>query len=239
MIQLPIKLHPQPWNDSPSEGKQLCVLHVGMPKTGSSSIQSTLFFGLDNTSHRYIGFGEINGSRALKTLVGENPEKFFIHRLLNFDKKVTERLKARLHIYDSTFGSPISENHWRRISNQEKSGVIVHGAYQNEKIGEILAGLDAVIVPSVWFENSPLTIQEAFIGGVPVITSNQGGMAELVRDGVDGLHFRLGDANDLRNKLVSLIEDPNQLNRLRSEISEVPSIEQQTAVIRQYYEQLI
>ena len=146
--------------------------------------------------------------------------------------------RARLHIYGSTFGSPISENHWRRISHQENSGVVVHGAYQNDKIGEILATLDAVIVPSVWFENSPLTIQEAFIGGVPVITSNQGGMAELVRDGVDGLHFRLGDANDLRNKLVSLIEDPNQLNRLRSEISDVPSIEHQASVVRQHYEQL-
>ena len=95
MTQRPTKLQPHPWNDSPSEDKQLCVLHVGMPKTGSSSIQSTLFFGLDNTGHRYIGFGEINGSRALKTLLGENPEQFFLHRFLNFDKKVTERLKAR------------------------------------------------------------------------------------------------------------------------------------------------
>ena len=53
----------------------------------------------------------------------------------------------------------------------------------------MLAGLDATVAPSLWYENSPLAIMEAHAAGRPVLTSALGGMAELVRDGVDGLLF--------------------------------------------------
>ena len=56
-----------------------------------------------------------------------------------------------------------------------------------------MAEIDWVVVPSIWWENSPLVIQEAFLHGRPVICSDIGGMAEKVRHGVDGLHFRVGD----------------------------------------------
>lgn len=147
--------------------------------------------------------------------------------------------RASLHIYGSTFGSPISESYWQRISRQENTGVVIHGRYDNAKIGEILVGLDAVVVPSIWFENSPLTIQEAFIAGVPVITSNQGGMAELVRDRIDGRHFQIGDVADLRRVLQELIEDPEQLQRLRVQIPPVPTIADQAAVVRGHYLSLL
>ena len=54
-----------------------------------------------------------------------------------------------------------------------------------------MSSVDWVVVPSIWWENSPLVIQEAFMHGRPVICSDIGGMAEKVNDGVDGLHFRV------------------------------------------------
>lgn len=147
--------------------------------------------------------------------------------------------RASLHIHGSSFGSPVSDAHFSRISADPASGVNLHGRYDNSRIGELLADLDAVIVPSVWFENAPLTIQEAFIAGVPVVTSDQGGMAELVRDGVDGLHFRLGDAEDLRRQLERLIREPELLEGFRRHIPEIPEISQQSSVVRQHYEALL
>lgn len=147
--------------------------------------------------------------------------------------------RATLHIHGSAFGSPISESYWRRISAAPSDGVVFHGAYDNANIGAILAALDVVVVPSLWFENSPLTIQEAFIGGVPVVTANQGGMAELVRDGVDGLHFKLGDAADLRAKLAYLADRPERIEELRKNIPDVPTIDQQAAAVRAHYARLI
>ena len=55
-----------------------------------------------------------------------------------------------------------------------------------------MRSVDWVIMPSVWWENSPIVIQEAFFHGRPIISSNIGGMAEKITDDVDGLHFRVG-----------------------------------------------
>ncbi len=143
--------------------------------------------------------------------------------------------RASLHLHGSSFGSPVSEAHFRKLTSQPGHGVVVHGRYDNSRIGELLADLDAVIVPSVWFENEPLTIQEAQIAGVPVITGNEGGMAELVRDGIDGVQFRLGDPHDLRRVLLELIAEPQRLQALRARAPEVPAIEAQARLVREAY----
>jgi glycosyltransferase involved in cell wall biosynthesis len=147
--------------------------------------------------------------------------------------------RATLHLHGSSFGSPVSEAHFRRITSAPASGIVVHGRYDNERLGEILGSLDAIVVPSVWYENSPLTIQEAQVAGVPVITSGAGGMAELVRDGIDGLVFRLGDAGDLRRVLQSIIDRPGQLTEMRRRAPPVPTIEAQSERIRGHYEAAI
>ena len=147
--------------------------------------------------------------------------------------------RAILHIHGSSFGSPVSEAHFRRTASAAGSGVVLHGRYDNQRIAEILAQLDAVVVPSVWVENSPLTIQEAQIAGVPVITANEGGMAELVRDGVDGRLFRLGDAADLHRVLAEVLDRPQTLHELRACAPTVPTIEGQSERIRMHYRSAI
>jgi hypothetical protein len=59
------------------------------------------------------------------------------------------------------------------------------------------AQIDWVVMPSIWWENSPVVIQEAFAAGRPVICTGMGGMAEKVLPGVSGRHFRRGDAAHL------------------------------------------
>jgi glycosyltransferase involved in cell wall biosynthesis len=83
----------------------------------------------------------------------------------------------------------------------------------HEKV-QVLPNLDALIVPSIWFENSPVVIHEAFQAGIPVICSNTGGMAELVTHGVDGLHFEVGNAAALRRVLRECAATPDRLLRL-------------------------
>jgi glycosyltransferase involved in cell wall biosynthesis len=68
------------------------------------------------------------------------------------------------------------------------------GSYFSDEGPRHAAAVDWFVVPSIWWENSPLVIQEAFMAGRPVLCSNLGGMAEKGRDGVDGLHFAVGDA---------------------------------------------
>ena len=81
---------------------------------------------------------------------------------------------------------------------------------------EVYAEIDVLVVPSVWYENSLITIHEAFLTGTPVLASSIGGMAEFVRDGVDGLHFAVGDAQDLAAKMERVVSEDGLLERLQS-----------------------
>ena len=91
------------------------------------------------------------------------------------------------------------------------------------EISALYRSIDALIVPSTWYENSPNTILEAFAHHTPVIASRLGGMAELVQHDVSGLTFQTGDAADLARQLQRLIDDPGLLNRLSQGIGPVKS----------------
>ena len=71
------------------------------------------------------------------------------------------------------------------------------GEFKHSRIAEIFSEIDVLVVPSVWYENSPLVIQEAFLAGTPVIASDIGGIPELVKDKENGLLFKANDDNDL------------------------------------------
>lgn len=96
-------------------------------------------------------------------------------------------------------------------------------------IAAALQAADVLVVPSRWYENSPNVILEAFAMGVPIVAAGHGGMAEMVRDGVDGLHFAPGDARSLAEALRRLSADPALLPRLRAGIRPPRSIAEEMA----------
>lgn len=99
------------------------------------------------------------------------------------------------------------------------------GAYARSEQARLIADVDWVIVPSVWWENAPLVIQEAFAHGRPVICSDIGGMAESVRDDIDGLHFGRGDARSLAQTMRRAIEQPGLWERLADGIRPTRTIQ--------------
>ena len=78
-----------------------------------------------------------------------------------------------------------------------------------------------------------------FMAHIPVITSNIGGMAELVQDGVNGLLFQVGDSKDLTKKMQMVIDDPGLIERLRKNIRPVIPIENHALEIREIYRSLV
>ncbi len=113
------------------------------------------------------------------------------------------------------------------------------GRFDNARIGEVHSGLDVLVVPSTWYENSPLTIHEAFQHGTPVVTSDFGGMRETVRHEVDGLHFCVGDDRALSAALKRLAHDPDLLARLGRGVPAVKTIDADAAEMEQRYRALI
>jgi glycosyltransferase involved in cell wall biosynthesis len=74
----------------------------------------------------------------------------------------------------------------------------------------------------VWWETGPLVVWEAFQYRRPVICSDIGGMSEKVADGVNGLHFRRGDAVDLAAAMQRAMETPGLWDTLREGIPPRP-----------------
>ena len=80
-------------------------------------------------------------------------------------------------------------------------GVKWLGALAQAAVREEMSGAIALVLPSIWYENFPRTLVEAFACGLPVIASRIGALAELVVEGVTGLLFEPGDPGDLAAKL--------------------------------------
>jgi len=94
------------------------------------------------------------------------------------------------------------------------------GAYDNANVSRLMAECDYVIVPSTWWENSPVVIQEAFATGRPVICSGIGGMAEKVQDNLYGVHFRVGDHVDLTH-VIDKAANPEVHSHLTAKLPKV------------------
>jgi GT2 family glycosyltransferase/glycosyltransferase involved in cell wall biosynthesis len=117
----------------------------------------------------------------------------------------------------------------------DQPGVRMHGPIGHDAVALALASIDVLVVPSIWPENSPLVIHEAFLAGVPVVASRIGGIPELVTDGRNGLLFNARDVTDLRRVLVRLLTEPRLLDTLRAGIPEVRSIQDDVRMARELY----
>lgn len=106
------------------------------------------------------------------------------------------------------------------------SPVRFRGPFDPPDVDRVLAELDVLVVPSVWVENMPLTIQEAFRNGLPVITTDLGGMAEAVQHEVNGLTFPRGDDLALAEAIRRLAREPGLYARLAAGRSRVRRIEE-------------
>ena len=80
------------------------------------------------------------------------------------------------------------------------------GKVEHDKISQLFQKAKYLIVPSLCYENSPTVIYEALANGVPVITADIGGCAEMVKDGENGFVFRAGDKSDLIEKIKKALK---------------------------------
>jgi glycosyltransferase involved in cell wall biosynthesis/MoaA/NifB/PqqE/SkfB family radical SAM enzyme len=118
--------------------------------------------------------------------------------------------------------------------------------YRNQDIvRDVFNRIDAIVVPSVWVENSPLVIHEAQEARVPVITADAGGMAEYVQHEVNGLLFRHRDVDDLARQMQRLANDPGlaqdlgQRGYLLHPEGRVPCVYDHVVEVERIYEDLL
>ncbi|MGQ9765883.1 MAG: glycosyltransferase family 4 protein [Anaerolineae bacterium] len=124
-------------------------------------------------------------------------------------------------------------------ASAQHPGIRFAGALDYRHVGAALRQLDCLVVPSVWYENSPLVIQEAYAVGLPVVASRLGALAEKVEDGVTGRLFAPGDSADLARVLGELAARPEQLAALRTNIRPGPTTAEHAQQVSTLYRKLV
>ncbi|MHC4941743.1 MAG: glycosyltransferase family 4 protein [Planctomycetota bacterium] len=105
------------------------------------------------------------------------------------------------------------------------SRVHFHGRFEAPELAGVLQGIDVLVVPSVWYENTPFVILEALASGTPVIASDLGGLSELIEEGDNGLLFKPGDHEELKKRIESMIEDRSLIENYHAGAASVRSLD--------------
>ena len=152
-------------------------------------------------------------------LEGEKPYVAFASRLSK-EKGVTLLAEAAKLLPQYRFvvaGNGPDDECLKNIPNVEMKGFIT-----GDELISLIANAKLMILPSVWYENCPLNILETHSFGVPVITMNSGGMAELIDDGKTGILINQPTATEIAEAIKKCFEDEEFYNSLKKNCEKMP-----------------
>lgn len=182
--------------------------------------------------------GEVSRQHVQIGFIGSLAWQKGVHHLVEAFERLPAGLQERalLTVYGSDQAFPDYGAELRALAQHPH--IRFAGAVAYDQIGTVLHELDLLVVPSLWYENSPLVIQEAYVVGVPVVASDLGALPEKVQDGITGRLFPPGDSAALASLLAELIHKPSQLSKLAAAITPPPTVEEHAAAVVMLYQKL-
>ena len=153
-----------------------------------------------------------------------------------------QKLPADTEATLTVYGDPGRYPDYYESLREQAAGeerVTFAGPFPREKIGEVLGGMDVLVVPSRWYENGPGVIFESFAAGIPVVATDLGGLSEFVKHRENGLLFALEDEEDLARQLRLLYEEPGLIKRLREGIGHVKTVGENVDELESLYASVI
>jgi len=123
-------------------------------------------------------------------------------------------------------------------SPQARNRIKFAGTFPNQELGGKLQNIDILVVPSRWYENTPLVIQSALTTRTPVVATDLGGMSELIHHNENGLLFPLNDHHALAREFLRLIEEPALLPTLMRNIKDERTMQEMVDEIEAVYNSL-
>ena len=165
-----------------------------------------------------------------------------LNLLINAFKQLKQ--PARLKIFGRELGQ--NTKALKKMAEGSHNPIEFCGEYVNKNLADVVFNnIDAIVVASIWGENSPLVIHEAQACHIPVITANYGGMSEYVKHLENGLLFEHRNTNSLFEQMKYAVEHPKKMNQLGkrgylySEDGSVPNISEHCKRLIEIYNTLI
>ena len=136
----------------------------------------------------FVFFGRLSHEKGVHTLI-----------------KAAAMANVPVHIA----GTGPEEQALKELAVQTGANVSFMGYHTGEDLYNIVRNARAVVLPSEWYENAPISVMEAYALGRPVLGANIGGIPELIRIGETGDVFISGSVEDLASKLVQYTNLPD------------------------------
>ena len=193
--------------------------YKGKTKTIHNFIDKETFAAHDRKEENYIAFaGRLSKEKGIESIAATAkllPEYTFM-----------------------VAGSGPDEGLLHGIPNVKMTGFLT-----GEQLTDLMGNAKLMLLPSVWYENCPLSILESHAMGVPVVAMNSGGMAELIKDGVTGALIDQPTSEEMARKLKEIMEDEAYYRTLKEnckhEKDNILSVEDYSAILLQEYEKLV
>jgi glycosyltransferase involved in cell wall biosynthesis len=195
----------------------------------------TLYKGKTKTIHNFINKNKFTCEK------GKVENYIAFAGRLSKEKGVELLAKTAKMLPEYTFmvaGDGPDRNLIENIENVKLVGFLT-----GEKLVEFMSRARVIVVPSIWYENCPLSILEAQCMGVPVVTMNNGGMAELIKDGVTGILVNEPSPEEMAKGLRRVIENEEYFQTLKEncikERENIYSVETYADILIKEYEKVI
>ena len=176
--------------------------------------------GENGQKNSVVYFGRLSPEKGLFTLIKAA-------KLLKTNGKVEVKI-----IGDGPIRGDIEE----KVKSDGINSVRFLGYLKGEALYKEIKKCLAVVLPSEWYENNPMSVLEAFALGKPVIGASIGGIPELVKDNITGLTFESGNAHDLSEKIRYVLNNPDELTKMGENAR---SFVEQNLGVEKYYQGLI
>jgi glycosyltransferase involved in cell wall biosynthesis len=173
--------------------------------------------------------------------IGSFAEHKGVEVAVNAVRQLPAETSVELSIYGTPGQTASCQAYHRRVLKlaENDARIRVLGAFPNNEVQQVLGSLDVLVVPSLWRENTPLVVYEAFAAGCPVIASDVDGISEVVQHEVNGLLFPIGDDVALAACIGRLAADRTLLQQLAAGTRPPKSLSEHVSRLEEIYNELI
>ncbi len=155
--------------------------------------------------------------------VGRSDPLKGLHVLIEAVRMLGKEIPLQVEVYSPIKTSTTDYAVELKRHAEEDDRIKIFGPVDREQIADVFSRFHALVMPSIWYENSPIVISESLASGVPVICSDSPGNSDLVQNRVNGLVFSMGDSLSLSKCLSEFVTNRELRSNLKNGIVDPPS----------------
>jgi glycosyltransferase involved in cell wall biosynthesis len=181
-------------------------LRTAYERNGFAMAISSIAFGVD--IERHAKPTRAAGHRPVVGFIGQIAR----HKGTDILVEAFKRLPAGaavLHIFGPADQDPAYMGQLHALARD--APIHFRGTFPKERMREMMDTLDLLVIPSRWYENSPLVLLNALAAHTPVVVSDVAGMTEFIDEGNNGFSFQRGSVDDLVRVLTDVVLDRDKL----------------------------